>query len=340
MKEFESLSKAIKNKQLLPIYFLQGEEPFYIDRLIELLENESLEEHEKAFDQLVCYASDVSPQQVVLFAREFPIMASKKVVIVKEAQNWKKEAIEEALQSYVANPSPTTVLAIAYKTKPLDNRKSFTKSLGKFLFTSEKVKDYQLSKWIQDYIHRQGLMADTKTVALLADFLGNDLSKIANEVEKLKIILKGKKTLTPEIIEENIGISKDYNPFELTKAIAARDLLKALTIVDYFAKNSKNYPLQMIIPVVFDYFNKLLSLHCLEPLNIQTVKQTLGIPVDFIAQEYLSALKAYPMKAVTGALRHLQEADLRSKGILPFASTKTDYDILSEMIFKIISHTP
>src|SRR5690606_31529353 len=254
MSQPESIIKDIKNNKLSPIYFLYGDEPFYIDLISKTIENEVLSEDEKGFNQSVLYGNDVEIANVVALAKQFPMGAERQVIILKEAQHLSRTI--DQLESYAAQPQPTTVLVFNYKGKTLDKRKKLYKEIQKngILFESKKLYENQIPDWIENKAKTNGFSIDPKAKFLLAEFIGNDLSRIENELEKLKLIIENG-IITPEIIEKNIGISKDYNNFELRKAIETRNAKKAFEIIHYFGQNPKDNPLVMTLSILFQLFS-------------------------------------------------------------------------------------
>lgn len=334
MDEVVKIVNEIKQGTIKPVYFLMGEEPYYIDRLTEFIENNILTEEEKGFNQMVLYGKDVSIEDVISNAKRYPMMADRQVVIVKEAQELSRTI--EKLESYAGNPQPSTVLVFAYKYKTLDKRKKVTKLLEKngVVFESKKLYDNQVGDWIKRVLSGKNYGIEPKAAAMLVEFLGNDLSKINNELEKLTIILPQGSTITPKIIEDNIGISKDYNVFELRKALGERDELKAYKIADYFAKNPKDNPLVMTTGLVFGFFSQLLQYHGLKDRNPSNVAKTLKVNPYFV-KDYDVALRNYPMKKVSAIIGALRDIDVKSKGV--GANSIPQGDLLKEMLVKIFN---
>jgi len=332
--EVVKIVNEIKQGTIKPVYFLMGEEPYYIDRLTEFIENNILTEEEKGFNQMVLYGKDVSIEDVISNAKRYPMMADRQVVIVKEAQELSRTI--EKLESYAGNPQPSTVLVFAYKYKTLDKRKKVTKLLEKngVVFESKKLYDNQVGDWIKRVLSGKNYGIEPKAAAMLVEFLGNDLSKINNELEKLTIILPQGSTITPKIIEDNIGISKDYNVFELRKALGERDELKAYKIADYFAKNPKDNPLVMTTGLVFGFFSQLLQYHGLKDRNPSNVAKTLKVNPYFV-KDYDVALRNYPMKKVSAIIGALRDIDVKSKGV--GANSIPQGDLLKEMLVKIFN---
>lgn len=334
----EVVLKDLKAGKYAPVYFLQGEEPFFIDQISDFIEKNAIPEHEKGFNQVVMYGKDVSMTDILSNARRFPMMADRQVVIVKEAQNiygLGKEDIDNMFIQYLQNPLPSTILVIAHKYKKLDGRKPLVKELDKkaVLVTSEKVKDWDLSKWVEVYVQDQGHMIDAQTATFLADSIGNNLEVISNELGKMFINFNEKTKITKEHIQRFIGINKEYNTFELTKAIGFKDVVKANKIIHYFSQNPKNHPLIPIIALLFSYFHKLALIHYNGKLPESELAKKAGVH-PFFLKEYRVAAKNYQLGKVIDCLSHIREADLRSKGV--DSGDMENAEILREMIFKIM----
>jgi DNA polymerase-3 subunit delta len=333
MNRINQIVDEINSGHTKPIYFLMGEEAFYIDKLSDFIENNILQEEEKGFNQMVLYGRDVSIEDIVGNAKRFPMMAEKQVVIVKEAQELSRSI--EKLVTYAENPQPTTILVFCYKYKTLDKRKKLSKTIAKngCLFESKKLYENQVSEWITSQLSEKGYQIEPKAGQMLVEFLGSDLSKINNELEKLTVILPSGSTISEVHIEENIGISKDFNNFELRKAVGEKQILKANQIANYFAQNSKSNPLVMTISLLNSFFTQLLMYHGLKDKGKINVAKVLRIN-PFFVNEYQSAARNYPMRKVTLVIGHLRTADLKSKGV--GASNLPQGDILKELLFKIM----
>ena len=335
MKEIDIILKNIKNKELLPVYFFQGDESFYIDLAVKHFEQDVLEEDEKAFNQTVAYGRDTNYLEILSLARQYPMMGDKQLIIVKEAQDMKLNDDEsKALDAYLQNPIPSTILVIAHKNK-LDARKKITKTLSKsgMLFSSEKMKDYQLPAWIQGEMTVMGIKSAPNISHLLAEYLGNDLSRIANELNKLKIILKDGALLDGKIIEEHIGISKDFNIFELQKALATKDQAKAFSIAYYMGKNKKSNPVQMAFGALYNFFSNIIIYHTLSGQSPQTMASTMGVN-PYAIKDYTEAARFYPLKHATRVISILREMDLKSKVV--GVRKMEDEEIYKELVYKII----
>ncbi|MCF6349621.1 MAG: DNA polymerase III subunit delta [Flavobacteriaceae bacterium] len=323
----------IKQGNIKPIYFLMGEEPYYIDKISEFIEKNILSEEERGFNQMILYGRDISINDIISKAKRFPMMAERQVIIIKEAQDLSRTI--ENLVSYVENVQPTTVLVICYKYKKLDARRKLSKAIKKngVLFESKKLYENQVVDWIKKVLIGKKYKIEPKAAVMLVDFLGNGLSKIANELDKLTIILPKEHLITPKDIEENIGISKDFNNFELRKAISNRQLVKANQIITYFGENPKANPIVLTITLLNILFTNLLLLHGLKDKSQNNVARKLGVSPYFV-KEYFDAARNYPMRKVSQIISLLHQADMKSKGV--GASGFSQKDILKELLFKIM----
>ena len=334
MDDVKQIVSDIRNGQLKPIYFLMGEEPYYIDAISDFIQDNVLSEEEKGFNQMVLYGRDVAVDDIVSNAKRFPMMAERQVVIVKEAQDLSRTI--EKLVSYAENPQPSTVLVVNYKYKKIDKRKALYKAVKKsgVVFESKKLYDNQVPDWIRRVLSGQKYTIAPKAAQMLVEFLGTDLSKINNELNKLKIILPEGTQITPEHIEENIGISKDYNNFELRKAIGERNTKKAFKIVNYFADNPKDNPMVVTVSLLFNFFSQLLHLHGLHDKNPRSIASALKINPYFV-NEYIAASRNFPMKKVSKVVATLREFDVKSKGVNSNAVPQGD--LLKELLVKILA---
>ena len=333
MANFNQILSDLRAKKYQPIYFLMGDEPFYIDQITNYISKHVLEEHEKDFNQTVLYGKDTSVDEIIAVAKRFPMMSEHQVVIVKEAQHIRNI---EAIEAYAKQPLASTLLVINYKYKKLDKRKAAAKTISKnaLLFESEKLRDYQIPDWISKEVGTSGLTIDPKNAGLLAEFLGTDLNKIHNELQKLKLILPKGEAITTEVIEKNIGISKDFNVFELQTALAKKDILKANRIAKYFEQNPKDNPFVVTISSLFNYFSKILQLHFSKNKNNDQVLAGELKVHPFFVKEYKMAARNYPPKKLIKIIGYLREYDLKSKGVNNISAT--DGDLLKEMLFKIL----
>lgn len=314
MDEIIKIVNDIKAGNIKPIYFLMGEEPYYIDKLSEYIEQNILTEDEKGFNQSVLYGRDVSIEDVISAAKRFPMMAERQVIIVKEAQDLSRTI--DQLEKYAENPMPSTVLVFCYKYKTLDKRKKVTKVLEKngLVFESKKLYENQVGQWITKVLKPKGYEIEPKANAMLVEFLGTDLSKINNELEKLQIILPKGSTISAKHIEDNIGFSKDFNVFELKNALGTKNQLKSYQIVQYFAENPKDNNIVMVVGLVYSFFIQLLKYHGTKDKNPANIAKVIGVS-PFFLKDYDIAVKNYPMKKVSQIIETLRDIDVKSKGV-------------------------
>lgn len=333
MDEVKRIVGDIGSGNIKPIYFLFGEEPYYIDRISEYIENNVLAEEERGFNQMSLYGRDVGIVDIVSNAKRFPMMAERQVIVVKEAQHLSRTI--ENLTPYVENLQPSTVLVVCYKYKKLDKRKKLYNAIQKVgvLFESKKLYENQVSEWIRKVLLGRGYTISHKAAVLLVEFLGTDLSRVDKELEKLQLILPSETEITPELVEEHIGISKDYNNFELKKAIGERNVVKATRIINYFAQNPKGNPFVLTVSLMQSFFTQLLQYHGLNDHSPKSVASALRINPYFVS-EFQTAAKNYPMKKVSGIVSSLRELDLKGKGV--GANNISQSDLLKELLVKII----
>jgi DNA polymerase-3 subunit delta len=330
----ESIIKDIKKGNIAPVYFLYGEEPYYIDLISDFIEDHILDESQKEFNQLVLYGRDTQMDEVVAAARRYPMMSERQVIIVKEAQDLARSM--DRLTPYLEAPQSATVLVLNYKYKKPDKRKQVFKLLSKVgvMFESKPLYENQVPAWIEKYVKERGYKIEVKSAVLMVEYLGNDLSRIAKELEKLELVLAPGDTITPELIEEHIGISKDYNNFELRRAIGQRDILKANRIIMYFEANPKTNPFVVTLASLQSFFTQLWLYHGLKSKSDKfAVARILGINPYFV-DEYRKAAAQYPMRKVSRIISVLREYDLKSKGV--GARDLALEDLLKEMLYKIL----
>jgi len=352
LKSYEEIRRDIKNRIYHPVYLLQGEEPYYIDLLGSLIENSVLDEGEKEFNQTIVYGRDCELSSLLSIVKRFPMMANYQVVIVREAQEIKalfprgKSASEDGerqnekesgspFAAYLSQPLTSTVLVLCCKYKSIDKRSKLYKSIEKngVVFEMKKLYDDKLPKWIETYLADKKTLIKPKAATLMADHLGNDLSRIANECDKLLINLKPGETIDVTHIEQQIGISKEFNSFELQRAIGRRDVLQCNRIVNYFRQNQKNNPIQMTMGLLYGYFSKLLLLHSLTDKSRQSVASALRVNPYFV-DDYLEAARNYPAAKLLSIMSILREYDLKSKGV---NNISTDGgELTRELVYKII----
>lgn len=312
---YEEIVRNLKNEVYSPIYFLMGEEDYYIDRISDYLVNHALTETEKEFNLTVLYGADTDIATVINAAKRYPMMSKYQVVVVKEAQHLRN--IEE-LTYYLQKPLASTILVFCYKHGSLDRRKKITAEIEKagVLFESKKLKEAQLPGFISSYLKRKQVEIEPKASEMMAEFVGADLNRMAGELEKLIITLPaGQKRITPELIERNIGISKDYNNFELRNALIAKDVLKANQIVKYFEENPKNNPLQVTLAVLFNFFANLMLAYYAPEKTDQGIATQLGLRSPWQSKDYMIAMQKYSGVKVMQIIGAIRECDAKSKGI-------------------------
>jgi len=329
---FEEITSNLQKKIYHPIYFLMGEETYFIDKISDYIADQVLTEAEKGFNQTVLYGKDLEPSTIIGNARRFPMMANHQVIIVREAQNIKK--IED-LEPYVKNPLNSTILVINYKYKTLDKRKTFPKLIDQkgVLFESKKIYDNQLPAWITTYLKNQQYPISPQAAAMIAEYLGADLGKVVNELDKLTISLPVGTQITPDHIEKNIGISKEFNVFELQNALGDRDLLRANRIINYFGANPSSNPVTVVVSALFSYFSKLLNYHFLEDKSQNNVASVLQVH-PFFVKNYVAAAKNYNIKKLVEIVSILREYDMKSKGWGNVSASQAD--LQKEMIYRIL----
>ena len=330
LEKVKHIVANIKKGDIKPIYLLMGEEPFYIDALSKFMEDHILSEEEKGFNQTILYGRDASIEDIVSTAKRFPMMAERQVVIVKEAQDLARNI--DDLASYAENPQPSTVLVLCYKYKKMDKRKKVYKAIAKngLVFESKKLYDNKIPDWIRSVLAGKGYTITPKAAHMLVEFIGNDLSKISNELSKLQLIVKKGSQITDQIVEENIGISKDFNNFELLNAIAHRNTKKAFAIIQYFAHNPKNNPIVVTVATLFGFFTKVMKYHTLS--NKSQAPKALGVH-PFFMKDYEVAARNYPMRRISAIISVIREVDVKSKGV---GASLPPIDLLKEMLVKVI----
>ena len=347
--DFNDIMSELKRKIYRPVYFLMGEEPYFIDMISDYIENNVLDESEKEFNQSILYGRDITANDIIGAAKRFPMMSEHQVIIIKEAQNIKdlvgkdkdaekekqKEKTKSSFEAYIENPQKSTILVICYKYKTIDKRTSAAKAIDKnaVLFDSKKIYDNKVPDWINNYLKGKEFIASPKASALLTEYLGTNLSKVSNELDKLMINLPPKSEITVEHIQTNIGISKDYNVFELQTAIGKKEVLKANRIINFFAANEKEHPMVMTISSLYGYFCKLLSYQFLADKSKGNVASELGVHPFFVG-DYERAAKNFSAAKLKSIFGYLREYDLKSKGV--DRGSATEGELLKELVFKIL----
>ena len=329
----EKILASWKKKDFKPVYWLEGEEEFFIDELMDYAEHHILSEQEAGFNLTVFYGKDAQWTDVVNACRRYPMFAERQVVLLKEGQQMKDI---DKLESYVEHPLDSTVFVVSYKDKKVDGRSKLAKVLkqkGEML-TTKKMYENQLPDWVSQRIQATGYSISQKALALLIDHIGNDLSRLVNEVEKITVNLQDRKSITEDDIERYVGISKEYNVFELNDAMAQKDLHKAIRIIQYFEANPKAAPIQLILPNLYNFFSKVYMLYGIEARDEKSVAAALGVN-PFFVKDYLTAAKRYSFEGVTRALLLLHAYNLRSIGVNDPGTE--DAQLLREMVVKMMS---
>ena len=329
----EKIINELKKQHFKPVYWLEGEEEFFIDQVINYAENKILTESEAGFNLTVFYGRDAAWPDVVNACMRYPMFAEKQVVVLKEAQSMKDI---EKLESYIEKPLSSTLLFVAYKNKKLDGRTKLAKFLKEkaVLLSTKKMYDNALPGWTSDLIQSKGYSISNKALALLIDHIGNDLSRLNNEVDKLALNLAARKNITEDDIENFVGISKEFNVFELQHAIASKDLYKAVRIIQYFAANPKAAPLQLIFPSLYNFFSKVMMVYAAPGRDEKSVGAAIGVHAFFV-KDYMQAAAKFNHHEVEKVLLLLYEYNLRNIGVND-AGTE-DADLLKEMVVKMIA---
>lgn len=326
--------KELKEKKFKPIYYLMGEESYYIDRIADYMAETILTEEEKEFNQIILYASNTDLSTIINAAKRYPMMAEHQLIIVKEAQNLKN--LEE-LSYYLQKPQPSTILVFCHKNGTLDRRKKITLEIEKngVLYESKRIKETQLPAFIVNYLKKKGVEIEPKACELIADSIGSDLNRISSELDKLFLSLTPKqKRVTSELVEKHIGISKDFNNFELRNALIEKDIFKANQIIKYFEENPKNNPIQMSLSLIFNFFSNLMLAYYAPEKSEQGIAAQLGLRSPWQSKEYLAAMRKYSAMKVMYIISDIRECDARSKGVNN-PSTENG-ELLRELIFKIL----
>jgi len=337
--DYAEIIKNLGSGNYAPIYFLQGDEPFFIDNIVEYIEKNALDETQKSFNQHVLYGKEVELHKVLTTAKQFPMMGERQVVIVKEAQEmkgWTKELNQTLFFDYMESPLASTILVFAYKYKSIDKRTKLGKALEKksVFLHSKKIYDNQVPAWIMNYTKSRGVQISNKAVMLLSENIGNNLQRLSNEIEKLLLNLKADDPIDEHAIHRFIGISKEYNIVELQTALSTANQKKAQQIVKFFASNPSNHPMVLTIFNLFSYFNKLLLAHQSPQKDKNTIAKVIGVH-PFFAEEYVRALQHYPLPKVLRNIQFIHQADLSSKGVNQLVPSEGD--LLKELIYKLMN---
>lgn len=329
----KQLTSSLEERKYVPVYLLTGEENYYIDEISNYFEENIVEESLRDFDQTVLYGRDTDMRTVLSYAKQFPMMSPVKLVLVKEAQDIEKNEWE-LLPEYLDHPLDRTLLVFCYRHKKMDKRSAAYKAINNkgYVYERARLYDNQIPDWIGTYVNQHGHTITQKGSVLIAESIGNDLGRIANELSKVFISLNPGDVINEDIIERNIGISKDYNVFELQNAIGRRDVLQCNRIVNHFAANPKDNPIQMVLPSLYNYFIKIMIYHQLSDKSQAAAVLKVN---PYFVRDYATAANNYSLGKLASCIGYLNDADLRCKGIRN-ANTVTDGELLKELVFKII----
>lgn len=331
---YESIISELKSGVYRPVYYLMGEEAFFTDRIVDYISENALNEIEREFNMTIFYGLETNIDTVISAARRYPMMAERQVIIVKEAQMMKSI---DNLSLYLKQPTESTVLVFAHKNGSLDKRKKVAADVERVgvLLDSKKMRDEQLLSFINGYLREKSLTADMKTVRMLAESIGADLSRMAGEIDKLSIVLKdGSAHITPELVEEHIGISKEYNNFELQNALVNKDIYKANRIISYFSQNPKKNPIQMTLALLFGFYSNVMMAYYSPDKSDRGVAEFLGLRNAWGVGDYIKAMKNYRAVHVMDILHMIRLADAQSKGAN--GAVMSDGEIMRELIYKIL----
>lgn len=333
MSTAKAILQNIRDRKFSPMYLLYGEEPYFVDQISDAIEGSVLNEDECGFNQTILYGRDIEVEDISAAAKRYPMMAEYQVIVVKEAQALSRQI--DKLASYTENPQPTTILVLKWMGKKPDMRKKVFKNIKKngITFESKRLYENKMLPWMQERAKAKSLTLQPRAGMMLTEFLGTDLGKVENELTKLALVLGHGGEITPAAVEENIGISKDFNNFELRKAVGERNTRKVFQIVQYFEQNPKEHPLMLTVSQLFGYFQSLLRLHALKDKSKTNIARELSVNPYFVP-EYTTAARNYNMKSCAKIVSFIREADLKSKGL--GGGNMPQGDILKELMSKIL----
>lgn len=329
---YDALMSSLKRGEYAPIYLLQGDESYFIDNVVDYITQNALSESEKVFNQLICYGKDSNSRMIIDNARQYPMMAQRRVIILKEAQAMRDI---QALEPYAAHPAESTILVLAHPHKKLDGRKALAKAIARngVVFESKSLYDNKLPAWIESYVKSKKFNIEPDASMVMAEYLGSDLSKIANEIDKLVITLGDRKTIARDDVFKNIGISKDFNVFELQKALGQRDPIAIQRIMLHFMGNMKANPLTMVIASLYAYFSKILIVRTMGRSSDNELMAAIQLRNAFFLREYKSAAQKLSAAHLEYIIAVLRKYDLQSKGL--GRRSKPDHEVLREIVQEI-----
>ncbi len=336
-KSVDEVLQDLQKKTYLPVYILHGDEPYYTEKIIDVFENDVLSSADRSFNQFVLFGKDITIGTLLSYAKRFPMMAERQLIIVKEAQDIPGLDTKEQtkyLEDYFLHPLSSTILVLGFKSL-LDERKSYVKSAEKrgVIVPSKKLYDNKIPDWIADYCHKKGVKISPKAIQMLAESVGNDLKRLAGEIEKILLNLTVKQEITAEVVERFVGVSKEYNIFEFQKAILQRNILKANQIASHFAANPKENPLVAVIIILFNFFSKLLMVHATKDKSEQALAKLLGVN-PYFTKDYLLGIRNFSVGQTVQIIKYLRLADAQSKGI--DSGSQSEGELLRELVFKIL----
>lgn len=336
-KSVEEVLQDLQKKTYLPVYLLHGDEPYYTEKIIDVFENQVLSPADRSFNQFVLFGKDINIGTLLSYAKRFPMMAERQLIIVKEAQDLpgldSKEQVKY-LEDYFLNPLSSTILVMGFKTL-LDERKAYIKTVDKkgVLVSSKKLYDNKVPDWIADYCHVKGVKISPKAIQMLTESVGNDLKRLASEIEKILLNLTIKQEITAEVVERFVGVSKEYNIFEFQKAILQRNILKANQIATHFSSNPKETPLVAVIIILYNFFSKLLLVHATNDKSEQALAKLLGVN-PYFTKDYLMGVRNFSLSQTIQIIKYLRVADTQSKGI--DSGSQNEGELLRELVFKML----
>jgi DNA polymerase-3 subunit delta len=333
----DQILKDVRKKNFAPLYLLHGDEMYFVDLIADEIEKVAVPEHEKGFNQFTVFGKDTQVGAVINLARRYPFMADRQLVLVKEAQQMgglNEKASQSLLEEYAKSPLASTILVLCH-TGPYDERKALAKAIGQkgVLLNAKKLYDNKVPDWIGDYCRQQNIKISLKAIQMLFDYIGNDLKRLVSEIDKIMINLKVGEEISADTVERLVGISKEYNVFELQKALTLRDVLKANRIADYFGRNPKDNPLPPMLIILYQFFTKVLMVQASRDQSEKTLSAMLGVHTFFV-KDYLQTARAYPLWKVAGIIHSIRQADALSKGI--DAPSLNEGAILKQLVYEIL----
>ncbi|PQA59797.1 DNA polymerase III subunit delta [Siphonobacter curvatus] len=334
---FETVWKELKKNQYAPLYLLAGDEPYYTDQLASYLEENALPASARDFNQFVLYGKDINVGTLLSYAKRFPMLSDRQLILVKEAQDMQGLDAKDTvrfLEDYIVNPLPSTILVLCFKSN-VDERKAWVKAWDKkgVYVPSKKLYDNKIPDWIASYCHEKGVKISPKALQMLSEFIGNDLKRIANELDKIILNLRADESIQAETVERFVGVSREFNNFELQKALLNRDVARSNLIAYHFSRNPKDNPIQPTLIILYNFFSKLLLTHATADKSERNLASTLGVN-PFFAKDYVTASRNFSLDKTVSVIKYLRQADAQSKGVE--VGVISEEVILKDLIFKIL----